>query len=76
MLQGLCQLHAAVVVSGLGSLTEPSFPVERAHTNTLYTHTADKLMLFGAAEWGGKVIVELQVCSVSHTDADDLLGSI
>lgn len=42
MLEGFCQLHAALVISRLGSLTEPNLPVKSsAHTRT---HT-DVLML-------------------------------
>lgn len=42
MLEGLCQLHAALIISRLGSLTEPNLPVKNsAHTRT---HT-DVLML-------------------------------
>ncbi len=44
MLEGLCQLHAALIISRLGSLTEPN---QRTHTHT-HTHTrthTDVLML-------------------------------
>lgn len=35
MLEGFCQLHAALIVSRLGSLTEPNLPVKNsAHRRT------------------------------------------
>lgn len=34
MLEGLCQLHAALIISRLGSLTEPNLPAK----NSANTH--------------------------------------